>query len=155
MSPSTSACAGHGAAIVSTWATKASAGSSAAPTTRLSRPISLRTRRTGSDQSAHRASIRSTIRPSAPDGDGIPTSSASRSRASATAAAVGAQPLCTSCQARTQVSKLSGWTSAIASEIERGSAVSRNLAGTSATAAALTTAKPFWAAIACAGFETK
>ncbi len=68
---------------------------------------------------------------------------------------IGAHPLCTSCQARTQVWKLSGWTSAIASAIERGSAVSRKRAGTAATAAALTTAKPFWAAIACAGLETK
>ena len=79
------------------------------------------------------------------------TSSASRSRASATAAPIGAHPACTSCQARTQVWKFSGWTSAIASEIERGSAVSRNRAGTFATAAGLTTANPFWAAIACAG----
>ena len=37
----------------------------------------------------------------------------------------GAHPLWTSCQARTHVWKFSGWTSAIASAIEVGSAVSR------------------------------
>ena len=110
---------------MSTWAAKASAGRSRAPTTRLSRPSSLRTRADGSDHSPHSDSMRSTTLPSEPEGDGMSTSSASRSRASATAGPAGAHPLWTSCQARTQVWKFSGWTSAIASAIAVGSAVSR------------------------------
>ena len=77
--------------------------------TRLSRPSSLRTRRAGQRPAlAQSSSIRSTIRPSEPEGDGISTSSASRSRASATVAPVGAQPVWTSCQARIQALEVVG-----------------------------------------------
>ena len=66
-----------------------------------------------------------------------------------------AQPAFTSDQARVQVWKFAGWTSAIASAIALVSAVARNAGGTSPSAAGLTIANPFWAITACAGRETK
>ncbi len=83
-SPSTTAAAGQGGSIVSTCAAITSSGSSP-PTTRQSRPVSVGTRETGRPDSRQSSSIRSTIRPSEPDGEGMSTSSASSARAVATA----------------------------------------------------------------------
>ena len=84
MSPSIVARAGQVGSIVSTCAAITSSGSSG-PRTRQSLPVSVGTREQVRPQSRQSASIRSTIAPSEPDGEGMSTSSASSVLASATA----------------------------------------------------------------------
>ena len=113
------------------------------------------TREQGSHHSTQSASIRSTIRPSEPEGDGMSTSSASRSRASATVAGVGAQPrldLLPGADPGLEVVGLDLGDRVRDRARVGGLAELRRHRG---SAAALTIANPFWAAIAWAGLETK